>query len=125
MFNFFRTHNCGELKLQNVGWLFCFHIAKFNLKEQNLNLGEMVKVFGWVAQKRLNKFLVIRDSYGQVQTKVSAEKFGVYKLLLKKITLESVVCVEGEVIDRGKDKNPNLPTGDIEVRNVLLCSNIY
>jgi len=42
-----RTHTCGELTLQNVG--------------------EEVKLSGWVEFQRMRKFLILRDSYGSTQ----------------------------------------------------------
>lgn len=42
-----RTHTCGELTLKN--------------------LGEVVKLSGWMEFKRMDKFITLRDSYGSTQ----------------------------------------------------------
>ncbi|CAI4231575.1 unnamed protein product [Auanema sp. JU1783] len=83
-----RTHTCGELSLKNEG--------------------EKVKLMGWLAYKRMNKFLVLRDSYGMVQVTVPANQY-------EDLPYESVVQVEGIVRSRGDHANPNMKTGEIEV----------
>lgn len=42
-----RTHTCGELTLKN--------------------LGEKVKLCGWIEFQRMGKFIILRDSYGSIQ----------------------------------------------------------
>ncbi|KAL3101220.1 hypothetical protein niasHT_027976 [Heterodera trifolii] len=86
-----RTHNCGELRLCDVG--------------------NRVKLFGWMAAKRMNKFVLLRDSYGSVQTVLPKALFS----SLKNTNFESALCLEGVVADRGKERNDKMPTGDIEV----------
>lgn len=79
-------------------------------------LGESAKLYGWVAYKRLNNFIVLRDSYGAVQVRIPRDLTAKYKSLFKNLTYESVLRVEGTVIDRGeKFHNPEMPTGDVEV----------
>lgn len=46
-----RTYTCGELRINNVG--------------------ESVVLCGWLQYKRMNKFIVLRDSYGETQILVS------------------------------------------------------
>jgi aspartyl-tRNA synthetase len=94
----YRTHTCGELRLGNVG--------------------ETVRLSGWVHRKRDHGqllFVDLRDHYGitQIVTDAGSAAFKT----LDRIRVESVVTVEGEVVARSQETvNPNLPTGEIEVR---------
>jgi aspartyl-tRNA synthetase len=56
---------------------------------------------------------VLRDAYGVIQTFVPTK----LAASLIELHLESCLCVEGIVQDRGKDrsKNKQMVTGDIEV----------
>ena len=89
--NNYRTHNCNELNLKNVG--------------------EIVKLAGWVQTIRNlggMKFIDLRDEQGITQIVVSAD------VELKDIVTECVISVEGKVIERS-NKNPKIATGDIEI----------
>ena len=89
--NNYRTHNCNELNLKNVG--------------------ETVKLAGWVQTIRNlggMKFIDLRDEKGITQIVVSAD------MELKDIVTECVISVEGKVIERS-NKNPKIATGDIEI----------
>ncbi|ETN69653.1 putative aspartate--tRNA ligase [Necator americanus] len=88
-----RTHNCGELSKKDEGRKVC--------------------VMGWLAYKRMNRFLVLRDSYGTVQAKVNPESELVE--IVKNLPYESIVQVEGSVIDREENKNVKMKTGEIEI----------
>ena len=94
----YRTHTCAELRLGNVG--------------------ETVRLSGWVHRKRDHGHLLfvdLRDHYGitQIVTDTGSPAFQI----LDRIRVESVVTVEGEVVARSAETvNPNLPTGEIEVR---------
>jgi len=94
----YRTHTCADLRLSNVG--------------------DEVRLSGWVHKKRDHGDLVfidLRDHYGitQVVTDVSGPAFEV----IEKLRSESVVTITGVVAARGADVvNPNLATGEIEVR---------
>ena len=94
----YRTHTCADLRSSNVG--------------------EEVRLSGWVHKKRDHGDLVfidLRDHYGitQVVTDVSGPAFAV----IEKLRNESVVTITGVVAARGSDVvNPNLATGEIEVR---------
>ena len=94
----YRTHNCAELRKSNVG--------------------ETVRLSGWVHRKRDHGHLLfvdLRDHYGITQI-VSDTDSPAFKLL-DRLRLESVVTVEGDVVARSAETvNPNLPTGEIEVR---------
>jgi aspartyl-tRNA synthetase len=92
-----RTHTCGELRITDV----------------NKN----VQLAGWVQRRRdLGNltFIDLRDRYGITQLIFSTE---INKDLLEKardIHREYVIQVTGIVRER-ENKNPNLPTGDIEI----------
>jgi len=94
----YRTHTCGQLRAGNAG--------------------ETVRVSGWVHRKRDHGDLVfidLRDHYGIVQivTEVDGPVFSV----IESLRPESVVTITGTVEKRAAEAiNPNLPTGEIEVR---------
>jgi aspartyl-tRNA synthetase len=96
----YRTHTCGELRSSHAG--------------------ETVRVSGWVHRKRDHGDLVfidLRDHYGMVQivTEVGGPVFAV----IESLRAESVVTITGTVEARAKEAvNPNLPTGEIEIRAV-------
>ena len=71
--------------------------------------GKVVKLAGWVDTiRKLGEltFVVLRDSYGKTQVVLNKEFIPLNK--------EDVISVEGKVVER-ESKNPNMPTGDIEV----------
>jgi len=87
----YRTHNCNELNLKNVG--------------------ETVKLAGWVQTIRNlggMKFIDLRDENGITQIVISQD------FELKDVVTECVISVEGKVIERS-NKNPKIATGDIEI----------
>ena len=90
-----RTHNCGELRAQNAG--------------------EHVKLVGWMENVRevggSLAFVVLRDFYGTTQIVVETSEL---LAQIKGYNKESTISVEGTVRERAS-KNPNQPTGDIEV----------
>ena len=94
----YRTHHCAALRASNVG--------------------ETVRLSGWVHRKRDHGHLLfvdLRDHFGitQIVTDTDSAAFKT----LDRIRVESVVTIEGEVVARSKETvNPNLPTGEIEVR---------
>ncbi|SDB59172.1 aspartyl-tRNA synthetase [Flavobacteriaceae bacterium MAR_2010_188] len=94
----FRNHTCGEITSKNIG--------------------EKVKLSGWVQTVRDKGFMVwvdLRDRYGITQLIFDEERTST-ELMKKaqKLGREFVVMVEGEVIERSS-KNPNIPTGEIEI----------
>jgi len=95
--NKYRTHNCGELREENVG--------------------EEVKLAGWVQTTRDHGGLVfidLRDQYGITQVVTSGEE----KLVdeLSRIPNESTISVTGTVRKRTEGmENKNMATGEIEV----------
>lgn len=71
--------------------------------------GKTVKLAGWVDTiRKLGEltFVVLRDSYGKTQIVLNKDFIDLNK--------EDVISVEGKVVER-VSKNPNMPTGDIEV----------
>ena len=71
--------------------------------------GKVVRLAGWVDTiRKLGEltFVVLRDTYGKTQIVLNKEFIELNK--------EDVISVEGKVIER-ESKNPNMPTGDIEV----------
>ncbi len=90
-----RTHNCGELRLENAGASVTLCGWMENLREVGGNLG----------------FMVLRDFYGTTQVVLETEELMVQAKALNK---ESTIQVTGVVRER-TSKNPKLPTGDIEV----------
>ena len=90
-----RTHNCNELRIENVG--------------------ETVTLAGWFENiRKVSKdlgFVIIRDFYGTTQVVVETEEM---MEQLRPINLESTIQVEGVVRERS-NKNPKIATGDIEV----------
>lgn len=95
----YRTHNLAELREKNIG--------------------ETVTLSGWVDTKRNVStsltFIDLRNREGKTQI-VFNNEFLSEKVLeeVQKLKSESVIRVVGEVKERS-NKNPNIPTGDIEV----------
>ena len=90
-----RTHTCGELRLEHVG--------------------QQVQLAGWMENVRevgaSLAFVVVRDFYGKTQLVIQDETL---IRQIKGINKESTISVTGTVRERAS-KNPNQPTGDIEV----------
>ena len=90
-----RTHNLGELRIANVG--------------------ESVKLVGWLENvRKVSKnlaFCVMRDFYGKTQVVIETEDM---LEIVDSVNCESTLSVEGVVRERSS-KNPNMPTGDIEI----------
>jgi aspartyl-tRNA synthetase len=94
----YRTHNNGQLRATDIN------------KEVTLS--------GWVQRTRDKGFMMwvdLRDRYGITQLIFDADRTS-KELFEKASTLgrEYVIQVKGTVIER-QSKNPNLPTGDIEI----------
>ncbi|KAK6029797.1 nucleic acid-binding domain protein, partial [Ostertagia ostertagi] len=79
---------------------------------------------GWLVYKRLDRFLVLRDSYGTVQAVVDSKPE--LSKIVKDLPYESVVKVEGSVVNRGENANLKMKTGEIEINvsslTVLNCA---
>ena len=94
----YRTHTNGELRLAHAG--------------------EKVTLAGWVQKVRDKGFVTwidLRDRYGITQLILDEERSdtALFKKV-KELGREFVIQVTGEVIERSS-KNPNIPTGEIEV----------
>ena len=93
-----RTHNNGELRIEQVG--------------------QIVELKGWVAKTRNLGgliFIDLRDRYGMTQLVANPETVSPEVLeVANKVRNEYVIAVKGIVAER-QSKNPNMPTGDIEV----------
>lgn len=91
----FRSFTCGQLTLQNVGF--------------------PVILCGWLEFQRLNKFIILRDAYGQTQCLLKAND-EVTRKKIEKVSLETIIQIKGTVLARPKDMiNSKLSTGEIEV----------
>lgn len=89
----YRTHNNGELRLQDVN--------------------SKVTLCGWVAKRRnfgALVFIDLRDRYGITQLVFNED----IATQISDVRNEYVLQVKGTVVER-KDKNPKLETGEIEV----------
>ena len=95
--NKYRTHTCSELTIDSSG--------------------KDVVLSGWINKKRDHGnllFIDLRDNYGMTQCIIdkSNENFN----SLEKIQLESVIKINGKVVERTKETiNTDLQTGEIEV----------
>ncbi|MCY2685677.1 aspartate--tRNA ligase [Salinimicrobium sp. TH3] len=94
----YRSHTCGELRLEDKG------------KEVTLS--------GWVQKIRDKGFMVwvdLRDRYGLTQLIFDEERTPKEMIkMASQLGREFVIQVSGEVIER-VSKNPNMPTGDVEI----------
>ncbi len=93
----YRTHNCGELRIQDTG--------------------KVVTLSGWV--QRLRKmggmtFVDLRDRYGITQLVFNEETDADLCARANKLGREFVIQVTGHVNERFS-KNDNIPTGAIEI----------
>ncbi len=95
--NKYRTHNCNELRKKDV--------------ENKVSLS------GWINKKRDHGnilFIDLRDNYGVTQCIINKENSNFTEL--EKIQLETVLQINGKVIDREKETiNNEIDTGEIEV----------
>ena len=92
-----RTHTCGELRIQNKG--------------------ENSILAGWVQRTREMgglTFIDLRDRYGITQLIFNMESHASLCEEARKLGREFVIQVKGEVAERS-NKNPKIPTGDIEI----------
>ena len=108
-----RTHRCGELRASDEG--------------------KVVVLFGWVASRRDHGgcvFVDLRDRTGitqivfdrdyaqkhpQLAAQASAELVQAAHTQAEQMRSEWVIGIRGLVLSRGTNKNPKIPTGEIEV----------
>ena len=96
----YRSHTCGELRLEHVGT----KVTLAGWMQRSRDLGGMT-------------FIDLRDRYGLTQLAFNMELNAGLCEQARKLGREFVIQVEGEVIERSS-KNKNIPTGEIEI-NVL------
>ena len=92
-----RTHNCGELRLEDKG------------KE--------VTLCGWLQRSRDlggMTFIDLRDRFGITQLAFNMEVDATLCKQARELGREYVLQVQGKVTERS-NKNPQMPTGDIEI----------
>ncbi|MDZ4819632.1 MAG: aspartate--tRNA ligase [Planctomycetota bacterium] len=97
----FRTNNCGELRLSDVG--------------------QTVTLCGWVDSYRDHGggllFIDLRDRYGKTQVVIGPDSSAEARELANGVRTEFVLQVTGRVAGRLEGKiNPKLPTGEIEIK---------
>ena len=93
-----RSHTCGELSLSHCN--------------------TTVHLCGWLSRSRDlggMTFIDLRDRYGITQLVFNMDDNAALCLEARKLGREFVLRIEGVVTERSS-KNPNLSTGDIEVR---------
>tara|TARA_Y100001970_G_scaffold263156_1_gene348264 strand:+ start:13370 stop:15154 length:1785 start_codon:yes stop_codon:yes gene_type:complete len=95
--NKYRSHNCNEIRKANVG--------------------NKVLLSGWINKKRDHGnllFIDLRDNYGITQCIIDKENSNFSSL--EKMQLETVIKIEGKVVNRSSDTiNKDIETGEIEV----------
>ena len=93
----YRTHKCDELSLAHKG--------------------NQVILSGWINKKRDHGnllFIDLRDNYGLTQCVIDKSN-SIFKEI-EKLSLETVIKIEGKVVERTKETiNINISTGEIEV----------
>ena len=99
-----RTHNCGELRIENVG--------------------EEVCLMGWVGKRRDHGgviFVDLRDRYGITQVVFRPDLEAETHAVAETIRNEFVLAIKGRVEPRPEGMaNPKLPTGAIDIE----CSDL-
>lgn len=93
-----RTHTCGQLRGAHVG--------------------QEVVLFGWVHNYRDHGgavFIDLRDREGLTQVVFEPDIEAAHSLA-GTLRYEFCVGIKGKVLSRGKNTNPNLATGEIEVK---------
>ncbi|WP_421751709.1 aspartate--tRNA ligase [Croceimicrobium sp.] len=94
----YRSHHCGELNASHIG--------------------EKVKLSGWVQRSRILSgmtFIDLRDRYGITQLAFNDGWDADLQEKARKVGREFVIAIEGEVLER-ESKNPNMATGEIEIK---------
>jgi aspartyl-tRNA synthetase len=94
----YRTHSCAALRASDAG--------------------QTARLSGWVHSKRDHGgllFIDLRDHFGITQIVIPAGSPVLESV--ERVRVESVLTITGQVVLRdGATKNPNLPTGEIELR---------
>jgi len=96
--NKYRTHNCNQLS--------------------KIHTNQSVLLSGWINKKRDHGnllFIDLRDNFGITQCIINKDNKNFS--LLEKIPLETVIKIEGSVLERSSDTiNKEIKTGEIEVK---------
>lgn len=93
-----RSHTCGELTIND--------------------LGKEVTLAGWVQKSRDlggMTFIDVRDRYGITQLVFNMDEDAALCETARKFSREYVIKISGTVVERS-NKNPKIPTGDIEIK---------
>ena len=94
----YRSHTCGELRIEDIN--------------------QEVTLSGWVQKIRDKGFMIwvdLRDRYGLTQLIFDEERTPKEIMeLASNLGREFVIQATGKVIER-ESKNPNMPTGDVEI----------
>lgn len=94
----YRTHTCGELRIENVG--------------------QKVTLAGWVQRSRKlggMTFIDLRDRYGITQLVLEADADAALVETATSLGREYVIRATGEVVER-QSRNARMDTGDIEIK---------
>lgn len=94
----YRTHTCGELRIENVG--------------------QKVTLAGWVQRSRKlggMTFIDLRDRYGITQLVLEADADAALVETAISLGREYVIQATGEVVER-QSRNARMDTGDIEIK---------
>ena len=95
--NKYRSHYCNQLRKKDVG--------------------KKVLLSGWINKKRDHGnllFIDLRDNYGITQCIIDKENQNFS--ILEKMQLETVIKVDGEVVNRSEETiNKEINTGEVEV----------
>lgn len=94
----YRSHTCGELRIENVG--------------------QKVTLAGWVQRSRKlggMTFIDLRDRYGITQLVLEADADAVLVETATSLGREYVIQATGEVVER-QSRNARMDTGDIEIK---------
>ncbi len=93
----YRSHNCGELRIEHVG--------------------QVITLSGWLQASRDfggMTFIDLRDRYGITQLVFNMEDDAALCASARKLGREDVIKISGKVRERS-NKNPNRPTGEVEI----------
>ncbi|MCB9225981.1 MAG: aspartate--tRNA ligase [Chitinophagales bacterium] len=93
----YRTFNCGELRKEHIG--------------------NTVTLAGWMHKSRDlggMTFIDLRDRYGKTQLVFNMDTNKELCEQARKLGREYVIQIKGKVVERSS-KNPEMPTGDIEI----------
>lgn len=94
----YRSHTCGELRIENVG--------------------QKVTLAGWVQRSRKlggMTFIDLRDRYGITQLVLEADADAALVETATSLGREYVIQATGEVVER-QSRNARMDTGDIEIK---------